>query len=152
MMCSVGQEVGVRGYICPNCGRSYTPLDLPSLFDPFSNTFLCETCKTEVTEHDPGQDAPDGQIGGQQDRMGQFNLATAPIRDALKSLEGANMPSINIVAWMAQHVKVDAGAEAGEGMEDEAKKFTVVIGLDGERERLEAERAAEAAKWVWMSC
>ncbi|RXK42455.1 hypothetical protein M231_00009 [Tremella mesenterica] len=138
----VKNEVGVRGYLCPSCGRAYDPLDLGHLFDPQTNVFRCETCSEELVEHDPSQD---DTTGDKVDRMGQFNLATAPIRDALKSLEGMTLPSVNIVAWMAQNVKSDLPVQATEGREEE-KKVQIVLGSGGERERLEAERAAEAQR------
>ena len=80
--------------------------------------------------------------------MGRFNLATAPIRDALKAVEGVTLPTVNVIAWIAQNVKTISALD-GEGRDGDAlgKKFQVVLGEEGdERERLERERLAEAQR------
>ena len=101
-----------------------------------------------MVEHDS---TTDPSLGGNQDRMGRFNLATAPIRDALKAVEGVTLPSLNVVAWVATNVKTLSaidGDVTGLGAAD-GKRFQVVLGGEGEeRERLERERAAEAQRWV----
>lgn len=142
------QDVGYRGYICPHCTRTYDPLDIAHLFDPISNVFACESCATELVEHDP---TTDPSLAGSQDRMGRFNLATAPIRDALKAVEGVTLPSLNIIAWIALNVKVVSVDGAVKAEED--KKFKVILGGEGdEREKLEKERLAEAQRWVSHPC
>lgn len=80
--------------------------------------------------------------------MGRFNLATAPIRDALKAVEGVTLPSVNVIAWVAQNVMTistdDSEERDGKGV---GKKFQVVLGEEGdERDRLERERLAEAQR------
>jgi transcription initiation factor TFIIE subunit alpha len=134
------QETGVRGYICPNCSREYDPLVVSNLFDPRTNTFMCEDCKIEIIEHDPATKGTGGQ-----EKMQAFNIATQPIRDALKRLEGLTLPSRNIMAWIAQNVKSEiVGVESTEG---EDKKFQVVLGGE-EKDQLEKERLAEAQRYV----
>ena len=71
------QEVGHRGYICPNDGKIFNPLDLSHLFDPSTNAFVCDQCATELIEHDPSSDPSLGQ--STQDHMQRFNVATASI-------------------------------------------------------------------------
>lgn len=132
---SLPQEVGQRGYICPLDGSTYAALDLASLFDPVTNAFRCESCGTELLEADLGEN--DGQ-----DSMQRFNLATQPIRDALKAVEGVTLPSVNILAWIAMNVRTEIKDVGGE--DEEGKKgFTVVLGGEGEREIIERERLAE---------
>jgi transcription initiation factor TFIIE subunit alpha len=134
------KETGVRGYICPNCSREYDPLVVSNLFDPRTNTFMCEDCKIEIIEHDPATKGTGGQ-----EKMQAFNIATQPIRDALKRLEGLTLPSRNIMAWIAQNVKSEiVGVESTEG---EDKKFQVVLGGE-EKDQLEKERLAEAQRYV----
>jgi hypothetical protein len=130
----------VRGYICPNCSREYDPLVVSNLFDPRTNTFMCEDCKIEIIEHDPATKGTGGQ-----EKMQAFNIATQPIRDALKRLEGLTLPSRNIMAWIAQNVKSEiVGVESTEG---DDKKFQVVLGGE-EKDQLEKERLAEAQRYV----
>lgn len=77
--------------------------------------------------------------------MQAFNIATQPIRDALKRLEGLTLPSRNIMAWIAQNVKSEiVGVES---TEEENKKFQVVLGGE-EKDQLERERLAEAQRYV----
>jgi transcription initiation factor TFIIE subunit alpha len=80
--------------------------------------------------------------------MQRFNGATSAIRDALRLVEGQRLPSMNVIAWIAQNVKSDipdvAGGEASGG--GEGRKVEVVIGEMGERERIEKERQAEAQR------
>ncbi|WVW82174.1 hypothetical protein I302_104180 [Kwoniella bestiolae CBS 10118] len=138
----IKQEVGHRGYICPMDGRMYDPLDLSNIFDPFTNSFKCEDCGTELIEHDPSTSL-DGTITTAQDAMQRFNIATAPIRDALKAVEAQTVPSINIIAWVAQNVKTSVKTTDGENRNgDEEKKFEVVMGKD-ENEEKEKERLAQ---------
>ncbi|ORX34188.1 hypothetical protein BD324DRAFT_637017 [Kockovaella imperatae] len=141
----IKQEVGHRGYICPNDGKTFRPLDLSNLFDPSTNAFVCDQCATELIEHDPTTDPTLGT--GTQDNMQRFNLATASIREILKAVEGSTLPSLNIVAWIAQNVKVLPlpGEEAHEKGGD--RKFEIVVGGEGdEREELEKARLAEAQR------
>lgn len=105
-----------------------------------TNTLQCEDCKHELMEHDPAADS----VGGQE-KMQAFNIATQPIRDSLKRLEGLTLPSFNIMAWIAQNVVTEVvGIERAEG---EEKKVQVIIGGE-EREMLERERLQEAQRYV----
>ncbi|GMK60002.1 hypothetical protein CspeluHIS016_0902190 [Cutaneotrichosporon spelunceum] len=97
-------------------------VDLAHLFDRAAGAFLCEVDGTELIEDDPAMHGDDGT----QDRMQRFNVATAPIRDALKRIEGARLPTVNIVAWIAQNVATEAAPAEAEG--GEVRRVDVVIG------------------------
>lgn len=146
----IKQEVGKRGYICPNCHKVYDPLDLGHLFDPGAGGFLCEVCSTELIEDDPSLHGDEGQG---QDRMQRFNMATAPIRDALKSIEGARLPTVNILAWIAQNVATESmPTEGGDG--GEARRVDVVFGVDDQtaaQKKLAEEQLAQNALPVWYT-
>lgn len=135
------QDVGHKGYICPLCSRAYSALQIPTLFSPAHNAFLCEDDKTELIEHVP--DETDSS-----DKMQRFNRATQPIRDALRAVEGLTLPTVNILAWVAENVKstVVLAEEDGEG--PKGGKVQVVLGGEGEREKLERERLAEQQRSV----
>lgn len=132
----VKNEAGKRGYICPSCGKAYDPLDLAGTFDPSAGAFFCEVCSSELVEDDPALHE-DGQ-----DRMSRFNEATAPIRDALKAIDGARLPTINVVAWIAQNVATESVAAVGDGS-GAARRVGVVI---GEVDDSAAKRDAEAQR------
>lgn len=128
----------MRGYICPNCTRTYDALYVSHLFDMRTNTLQCEDCKHELMEHDPTADS----VGGQE-KMQAFNIATQAIRDALRRLEGLTLPTFNIMAWIAQNVVAEVvGVEKTDG---EEQKVQVVIGGE-EKDMLEKERLQEAQR------
>jgi hypothetical protein len=105
-----------------------------------TNTFMCEDCKIEIIEHDPATKGTGGQ-----EKMQAFNIATQPIRDALKRLEGQTLPSRNIMAWIAQNVKADIVGD--DSVDGEDKRFQVVLGGE-EKDLLEKERLQEAQRYV----
>ncbi|WRT64034.1 uncharacterized protein IL334_000961 [Kwoniella shivajii] len=152
----IKQEVGHRGYICPVDGRTYDPLDLSSTFDPFTNTFKCEDCSSELIEHDPSTSL-DGKTTTAQDAMQRFNIATAPIREALKAVESQTVPSLNIIVWIAQNVKTTVKNPAdGDSQNDDEmdKKFEVVIGNDQgdeEKEKLAQQQREQNALPHWYT-
>lgn len=111
-----------------------------------TNSFACELCHSELIEQ-TADDNPDG-TGGGQDKMQRFNKATAPIRDALRAVEGLTLPSLNIMAWVAVNVKSQIVEPGKEGGEEGDKKITVVIGGEEEREIIERERLAEQQRCV----
>lgn len=63
----------------------------------------------------------------------------------MRDLEGATIPSLNIVAWIAKNVKIDVVLEEEK---EEDGKFTVVLGGEDEREKVERERLAELQRYV----
>lgn len=148
----IKNEVGKRGYLCPNCLRTYETLEVSRLFDPAMGGFACEVCGTELVEDDPALHDDGGQNVG-QDRMQRFNVATAPIRDALKGIEGANLPTININAWIALNVK-DAAAVAEAAAAGEKRRVDVVIDAEDDTEakakEAEAQRVQNALP-VWIA-
>ncbi|BEI87067.1 hypothetical protein CcaverHIS002_0704130 [Cutaneotrichosporon cavernicola] len=121
-------EVGKRGYICPLCHKVYDPLDLAHLFDRSAGAFLCEVDSTELIEDDPAMHGDDSK----QDRMQRFNVATGPIRDALKSIEGARLPTVNIIAWIAQNVATETAPAESEGAA--VRRLDVVFGENAPKE------------------
>ncbi|TYJ57581.1 hypothetical protein B9479_001663 [Cryptococcus floricola] len=147
----IKSEVGHRGYQCPMDGRTYDPLDLSHLFDPMTNSFKCEDCGGELVEHDPTVDVENNS--SLQDMMQRFNIATAPIRDALKAVEGLTLPSINIVAWIAQNVKTGVVSVDGKEMGEEGKKFEVVMGAedDEDKEKLAQAQREQNALPAWYT-
>ncbi|WVQ71031.1 hypothetical protein IAR50_000556 [Cryptococcus sp. DSM 104548] len=147
----IKSEVGHRGYQCPMDGRTYDPLDLSHLFDPMTNSFKCEDCGNELVEHDPTVDADNNS--SLQDMMQRFNIATAPIRDALKAVEGLTLPSINIVAWVAQNVKTGVVSVDGKEAGEDGKKFEVVMGAedDEDKEKLAQAQREQNALPAWYT-
>lgn len=144
------QEVGKRGYVCSHCGKGYDPLEISNTFDPRTNLFLCELCGGELVEDDPNQHVAEGQGAG--DQMQRFNLATAPIRDALKQIEGQRLPTINMVAWIAKNVVTDVPDGKDEDTESRKRKIDVVFDAEddgAERARVAREQRQQNALPDW---
>jgi transcription initiation factor TFIIE subunit alpha len=114
------------------------------LFDPRTNTFQCEDDHTELIEHQP-EDQSAG-AGEAADKLQRFNQATTPIRDVLKDIDGAKVPSVHIMAWIAKNVKVQVDLHEEE--KEDKNKISVVLGEGDERERIEKERLAEQQRSV----
>lgn len=137
------------GFACPQCGKTFEVLQVRDLMDPSTGLLYCDTCSAEVTSYDPNTD-PNNQTTVNADKMQHFNTSMRGIRDALKAIEGVMVPSLNIVAWIAQNVVVLPlpGQEGKEGVDDKAK-YKIVIGEEGdEKERAEKARLAEAQRSV----
>ena len=118
---------------------------MSNLFDSTSNAFVCDACGTELVEHDESTDP--SLDAGNQDQMQRFNVATAPIRDALKQIEGSTIPSLNIVAWVAQNIK--SIALPGDDVKPAAdgKRLEIVVGADGDEiVKTEQARLADAQR------
>lgn len=137
----IKSEVGQRGYQCPQDGRVYDTLDVGHLFDPTTSTFRCEDCQAELIEHDPTIDQENNS--SLQDMMQRFNIATAPIRDALKAVEVLTLPSTNVIAWIAQNVKTGVVSVNGQEGGEDSKKFEVVIGGEDDEAK---EKLAQAQR------
>lgn len=82
------QELDSKGYICPQCSTSYTPLDVDRLLDFETQTFLCEVCRTEVIDNDNSEN-----VKGSQDRMQRFNRQMTWIREGLRKSEEMVLPA-----------------------------------------------------------
>ena len=97
-------------------------------------------------DSNPSFDGANG-TNGTQDPMQRFNIATAPIRDTLKAIEGSTIPSLNIVAWIAQNVKVlPVPGQEDEGRDGDDRKFEIVMGGDGMRGRRWSEQGSQKLK------
>jgi transcription initiation factor TFIIE subunit alpha len=83
----VTQQLDNKGYICPLCNRSYTPLDADKIADYSRGVFICEDCGTELVDNENAEN-----VRGSQDRMQRFNYQMRFIRDGLRKSEEMVMP------------------------------------------------------------
>ena len=81
------QQLDNKGYICPLCNRSYTPLDADKIADYERGVFICEDCKTELVDNENAEN-----VRGSQDRMQRFNYQMRFIREGLRKSEEMVMP------------------------------------------------------------
>jgi transcription initiation factor TFIIE subunit alpha len=158
------QELDTKGYLCPQCKKSFSPLDVDRLVDRASGSFRCDVCSAELVDNEDAERAR-----GAQDRMQRFNAQMRHVRDGLRASEEMIMPAFDVATFVKTHL-ADAAAEraaAAEGAngsggsggrelkiagmggtkrEDEGVGVVMSLGLDEEEQRAARSAAAEAKK------
>ncbi|KAF8609612.1 hypothetical protein BDV93DRAFT_518404 [Ceratobasidium sp. AG-I] len=99
-------ELDNKGYICTQCQKSFTPLDVDRLFDFTRNAFLCDICGGELTDNENAEN-----VRGGKDRMQRFNTQTTHIVEGLRKVESAVMSTVDVAEW----VRKNATAAAPDG-------------------------------------
>lgn len=141
------QELDNKGYICPQCRRSYSPLDVDRLMDFMRGTFICEDCKAEVIENENAE-----SVKGGQDRMKRFNHQMRFIREGLRKTEEMVLPAFDVQDWLRKHPSEEAkrAAErdglktAGANGEKKEDGMEIIMSLDKDEATRRAEREKEA--------
>ncbi|KAH0826609.1 TFIIE alpha subunit-domain-containing protein [Lanmaoa asiatica] len=144
------QELDNKGYICPQCGKSYTPLDVDKLMDFSKEIFVCEICHGEVIDNENAE-----SVKGSQDRMQRFNRAMRFIIEGLRKTESMILPALDVPSWIKNNAvdgeKQKAGqpsslkiaGSSGSGRQDEG--IGIVMSMDKDEATRRQERDAEAA-------
>ncbi|KAF8331291.1 uncharacterized protein EI90DRAFT_3057414 [Cantharellus anzutake] len=98
-------ELADKGYICPNCKKTFAMLDAYQLADPFrGGLFFCDLCGTEVVDNTDGVGMGEsGSAAGREDRMQRFNKGTETIQSLLKKTDEIKFPSFDIAQWVHAH-------------------------------------------------
>lgn len=143
---NVLQELDNKGYICPNCGRKYSPLDVDRLFDLMRQTFACEDCKAEVTENENAE-----SVRGSKDRMQRFNHQIRFIREGLQKVDSMVLPAFNVQDWLRKHPSEEAkraaerdGQRAAANGEKKEEGMEIIMSVDKDEATRRAEREKEA--------
>jgi len=142
-----------KGYICPLCNRSYTPLDADKIADYERGIFICEDCGTELVDNENAEN-----VRGSQDRMQRFNYQMRFIREGLRKSEEMVMPHFEISQYITKHFALDAaaqkdGGEPGYGLKvagstgerRQEDGIGIVLTTDKDEETVRRERDEEAA-------
>jgi len=142
-----------KGYICPLCNRSYTPLDADRIANYERGVFICEDCGTELVDNENAEN-----VRGSQDRMQRFNYQMRFIREGLRKSEEMVMPHFEISLYITKHFALDAAAQkaAGEpghglkvagstGERQQEDGIGIVLTTDKDEETVRRERLMEAA-------
>ncbi|NXF02001.1 T2EA factor, partial [Smithornis capensis] len=74
-------------FICPSCSSTYTDLEVNQLFDPFTETFHCTYCNTEVEEDASAFPKHDAQT-----LLAKFNEQIEPVFVLLRETEDIVLP------------------------------------------------------------
>ncbi|TFY65608.1 hypothetical protein EVG20_g5474 [Dentipellis fragilis] len=145
-------ELDNKGYICPQCGKSFSPLEVDKLIDFMRGIFICDVCHAELVDNENAEN-----VKGSQDRMQRFNYQMRFIREGLRRSEEMVMPAFDVVHFITKNLGVDASAQNAAGETDRALKVAgssgqkrldeigIVISTDKDEETIRRERDAEAA-------
>ncbi|KAI0315706.1 TFIIE alpha subunit-domain-containing protein [Amylostereum chailletii] len=150
---SLRNELDNKGYVCPQCGKQYTPLEVDKLIDFARGAFVCEVCHGELIDNENAEN-----VRGSQDRMQRFNFQMRHIREGLRRSEEMVMPAFDVAQYISKHL-LDAAAalamsgEPGAGlkvagasgsrMQDDG--VGIVLSIDKDADTLRREREEEAA-------
>ncbi|KJA14953.1 hypothetical protein HYPSUDRAFT_208266 [Hypholoma sublateritium FD-334 SS-4] len=147
-------ELDNKGYICPQCKQSYSPLEVDKLMDFAQGLLLCEICRAEVVDNENAE-----SVQGSKDRMQRFNNQMRFIREGLQKSEAMILPAFDVAAWIKNNpsesdkskaaatgsgLKV-AGADGGR-KEDEGVGVMMAMDKDESTRRLERDAEAEVKR------
>jgi transcription initiation factor TFIIE subunit alpha len=144
------QELDNKGYICPQCKTSYTPLDVDKLMDFARGCFVCEICQSEVVDNENPE-----TVQGGKDRMSRFNHQMRFVRAGLQKSEAMVLPPFDVAAWIRTNLTGvdDKNPDApGAGLKiagsdpnkPEEEGIGVVIASDKDEATRKMERDAQA--------
>ncbi|KIJ61552.1 hypothetical protein HYDPIDRAFT_96416 [Hydnomerulius pinastri MD-312] len=147
---SLRNELDNKGYICPQCSKSYTPLEVDKLMDFSLGILVCEDCHAEVVDNENAE-----SVKGSQDRMQRFNRAMRFVIEGLRKTESMVLPALDVPLWVKNNV-VDSDKQksgqssglkiagsSGSGRQDEG--VGIVMSMDKDEATRRQERDAEAA-------
>lgn len=147
---SLRNELDNKGYICPQCHKSFSPLEADKLIDFAAGTFNCDVCRAELVDNENAE-----SVRGSQDRMQRFNRQMRFIREGLRRTEDMILPAFDVALWIKTNIidaeKAKAAAQNGglkiAGTSGEMKQdaFGVVLSGDKDEATQRAERDREAA-------
>ncbi|KAF8230306.1 hypothetical protein L208DRAFT_1423853 [Tricholoma matsutake] len=143
-------ELDNKGYICPQCKQSYSPLEVDKLMDFARGTLICEICHAEVVDNENAE-----SVQGSKDRMQRFNHQIRFIREGLQKSEAMMLPAFDVAAWVKNNLgdpDKQRAAQAGSGLKiagsDPNKKedegIGVMMSMDKDESLRKQERDAEA--------
>ncbi|KIJ36371.1 hypothetical protein M422DRAFT_782278 [Sphaerobolus stellatus SS14] len=140
-------ELDNKGYICPQCRKQYSPLEVDRLIDFAQGHFSCEDCKAEVIENENAE-----SVKGSKDRMQRFNHQMRFIREGLRRTEEMVLPAFDVQDWLRKHPSEEAkrAAErdglktAGANGEKKDDGMEIVMSVDKDEATRRAEREEEA--------
>ncbi|OBZ67660.1 Transcription initiation factor IIE subunit alpha [Grifola frondosa] len=96
------RELDTKGYICPQCHKSFSPLEADKLIDFVAGTFNCDVCRAELVDNENSEN-----VIGSKDRMQRFNWQMRFIREGLRKTEDMVLPAFDVAVWIKMHI-IDA--------------------------------------------
>ncbi|KAG1554561.1 hypothetical protein G6F46_006737 [Rhizopus delemar] len=77
-----------KGYVCSNCAKTFTPLDVLSLVDMTDQLFHCDQCDTVLDENDNAENVKESQ-----EVLTKLREQSQPIISLLKQTDSIVIPS-----------------------------------------------------------
>ncbi|RDB27851.1 Transcription initiation factor IIE subunit alpha [Hypsizygus marmoreus] len=147
---SLRNELDNKGYICPQCKQSYSPLEVDKLMDFAKGALICEICHAEVVDNENAE-----SVQGSKDRMQRFNYQMRFIREGLQKSEAMVLPAFDVAAWVKSHLtdaEKQKGAQDGSGLriagsdpnKREEDGIGILLSMDKDEAMRKMERDAEA--------
>ncbi|KAI0031345.1 hypothetical protein K488DRAFT_52231 [Vararia minispora EC-137] len=143
-------ELDNQGYICRQCKKEFSPLDVDKLIDYVQQIFVCDVCHGVVDNNED-----DENVRGGRDRMQRFNDQMTEIREYLRKSEDMTMPKFEIQAYVAQSYVSDAAEKGGDGdglkiagasgARTQGPQVDIILTGDKDPEQQRKEREAAAA-------
>ena len=81
-------ELDSKGYLCPQCRKTFQTLEVNRLFNPAMGTFNCDVCHAELVDNENAE-----SVRGSKDRMQRFNRQMRFIREGLRKTEDMVLPA-----------------------------------------------------------
>ncbi|KAG6908052.1 hypothetical protein DXG01_006358 [Tephrocybe rancida] len=147
---SLRNELDNKGYICPQCKQSYSPLEVDKLMDFSRGALICEICHAEVVDNENAE-----SVLGSKDRMQRFNHQMRFIREGLQKSEAMTLPAFDVAGWVKNNLtdaEKQKAAQDGSGLKvagsDGSKKeddgIGIMMSMDKDESTRKMERDAQA--------
>ncbi|KIJ51938.1 hypothetical protein M422DRAFT_157029 [Sphaerobolus stellatus SS14] len=139
-------ELDNKSYICPQCRKQHSLLEVDRLIDFAQGHFSCKDCKAEVIE----------SVKGSKDEMQRFYHQMRFIREGLRRTEEMVLPAFDVQDWLRKHPSEEAKRAAeGDGLKtagangekkDDGMEIVMSVDKDEATRRAEREEEAEAKR------
>ncbi|THH06029.1 hypothetical protein EW145_g4369 [Phellinidium pouzarii] len=147
-------ELDNKGYICPNCKATFSPLEADRLMDFARGMFVCDQCTTSPGgPHEVILNEDEETVRGSKDRMERFNRQTKFIREGLRKSEAMTLPAFDVAIWVKNNVseadkqkQIQNGGlkiAGADGKRDD-QGISVLMSVDKDEATRRREREAEA--------
>ncbi|KAF5379153.1 hypothetical protein D9615_006061 [Tricholomella constricta] len=147
---SLRNELDNKGYICPQCKQSYSPLEVDKLMDFARGALICEICHAEVVDNENAE-----SVLGSKDRMQRFNHQMRFIRDGLQKSEAMTLPAFDVAAWVKNNLtdaEKQKASQDGSGLKvagsgpnrKEDDGIGIMMSMDKDESTRKMERDAQA--------
>ncbi|TRM63736.1 TFIIE alpha subunit-domain-containing protein [Schizophyllum amplum] len=150
---STRNELENKGYLCTQCGQTYTALEVDKVLDFLTGELICDACKGPVVEHEGA-----GAEGGNT-RLQRFNQQIHLITSGLRRVdEAGRLPGFDVAAHVkAAHVDTARGknedssglriaGSSGAGAQDAAVGIVLADAGDEAARRAARDAAADARR------